>query len=723
MHDFGVCCSRSRNLRSFCPARNQPHTFDFSGQRSFLPHHSQCFEQNKLHNVSVPLSNSNFIYVKIHSVPRKILLDSGATRSCISSSFLKRLHLTPLPLDPSVSDEVYTADNTSLKILGQIELNLNINGLMVLQTFIVLPTIYNQCILGTDFLLQTKANIDFDSRIVSFYDGLTTLPLTALHNTTNIVRIAQAVTIPASCEAVVRVKLHRKYKPNLSIIEPFPNLSNKTFLLAKCLVQPRGSSTICKIFNPSNAPISLESNYPIATIEPINAFDSDNARLLSNHQSPSFRNHQSQPEFINSLSSQPDSSQLSHDLKLKALHEIGLNLKQEKLTQSEFEQLVTFLYKNRDLFATSLKDLPASDICYHTIETTTDIPVRQRPFRHPPHVENEIDKHCNELLDADIIEHSQSPYNNPVFLIKKSSGEYRFIVDFRKLNSITVPKFYQLPSLEQTIDQVGRLKPVLISSLDAKSGYYSLPLDPATAHKTAFSTRTSKFQFKRLCFGLQGSPSTYCMAMSKLLNSLHEQVVCYIDDALIMSGVSPSGNMTAHIAILQKVFNKFREAKLRFNAQKCQFAQTSVKYLGHVFGSDGIQIDTSKIEVIKTYEAPKNLKQLQSFLGLTNYWRRFICSYSAITQPLRELLKQGVPYVWGKEQEEAFQTLKEKLCTAPVLVYPDMTKPFRITSDASKNGLGYILSQFDSTGQERAISYKVDRLDLTSRIIQLQSSN
>jgi len=364
------------------------------------------------------------------------------------------------------------------------------------------------------------------------------------------------------------------------------------------------------------------------------------------------------------------------------------------------------LYQNRDLFATSLKDLPASDICYHTIETTTDTPIRQRQFRHPPHVENEIDKHCNELLDADIIQHSQSPYNNPVFLIKKSSGEYRFIVDFRKLNSITVPKFYQLPSLEQTIDQVGRLKPVLISSLDAKSGYYSLPLDPATAHKTAFSTRTSKFQFKRLCFGLQGSPSTYCMAMSKLLNSLHEQVVCYIDDALIMSGVSPSGNMTAHIAILQKVFDKYREAKLRFSPQKCQFAQTSVKYLGHIFGSEGIQIDESKIEVIRTYEAPKNTKQLKSFLGLTNYWRRFICSYSAITQPLRDLLKQDVPYVWGKEQEEAFQMLKEKLCTAPVLVYPDMTKSFRITSDASKYALGYILSQLDSTGQERVISYQ-----------------
>jgi len=318
-----------------------------------------------------------------------------------------------------MGDEVYTADNATLKILGQIDLNLNINGLMVPQTFIVLPTLFNQAILGTDFLLQTKANIDFDSRIVSFYDGLTTLPLTSLHNTTNIVRIAQAVTIPSSCEAVVRVKLHRKYKPTLSIIEPFPNLSNKTFLLAKCLVQPRDSSTICKIFNPSNAPISFDLNFPVATIEPINAFDSDNARLLSHHQSSSFRNHHSQSEFINSLSSQPESSHLPHDVKLKALHGIGLNLKQDKLTQSEFEQLVTFLYKNRDLFATSLKDLPASDICYHTIETTTDTPVRQRQFRHPPHVENEIDKHCNELLDADIIEHSQSPYNNPVFLIKK----------------------------------------------------------------------------------------------------------------------------------------------------------------------------------------------------------------------------------------------------------------------------------------------------------------
>jgi hypothetical protein len=337
----------------------------------------------------------------------------------------------------------------------------------------------------------------------------------------------------------------------------------------------------------------------------------------------------------------------------------------------------------------------------HTIETTTQVPIRQRQFRHPPHVEAEIDKQCKQLLDAGMIEHCDSPWNSPVFLIKKPSGEYRFILDYRRLNSITVPKFYPLPTLESCLDMVGQEKPLVFSALDLKSGYYSIRMHPDSAPKTAFSTRSGHYQWKSMPFGLQNAPATFCLAIHKLfLNELNSNMLIYLDDTIAFNAT-----YAGHRALLEKIFQKLRDANLRLNPQKSQFGLSKLVYLGHQFSQDGISIDPSKTEVIRTYPRPKNQKEVRSFLGLTNYFKKFIRSYSSLTQPLRELLKNGIPFTWGDAHEKTFTVLKEKLCQSPILAFPDTSRPFIISTDASKHALGFILSQLDPEGRERVISY------------------
>jgi len=405
---------------------------------------------DRVNPVSVPLSDANFVLVKLNSVPVKVLVDSGATRSCISAKFLSRLRLTPTPLDSQIPDDVFTANNTSMRILGQVELSVYLDGLIVPFTFIVLPTLFHDCIIGTDFLLKSRAKIDFRDRFVSFYDDLAILPLLSLQPPSSLLRLAEALTVPPCTEALAKVVLHKRYKPQLSIVEALPTLSRRKLALARSLVNPSRSFCVCRLLNPTNSPISLPANTAIATIEPIDVNDHDNRRLLN-------RRRFIPPTYVNSISAQSTKLQpeMTHEQRYKALQAIGLPLEKDKLSDTEYEALVKLLFDNKDIFATSLKDLPGTDLVMHTIETTTETPIRQRQYRHPPHLEAEIEKQCQKLYEAGIIQPSESPWNSPAFLIKKRNNEYRFVLDYRKLNAITVPKFYPLPTLENCLDLVG----------------------------------------------------------------------------------------------------------------------------------------------------------------------------------------------------------------------------------------------------------------------------
>lgn len=578
-----------------------------------------------------------------------------------------------------------------MPVIGQIDVSININGLIVPHTFIVLPSLFHDCLLGSDFLTQSRATVDFCSRNVIFFDGLTTLPLLSLRTSHNILRLAQKLTIPPRSEAISRVLIHRKFKPQPCIVEGLPSLQARQVAVARVLVNPsRTAHSVCRLLNPTNAPITLDAKTPVATVEPIDLNDVVNRNSLSKP-----------PTSVNQTTRPKPSIPVSHDMKIKHLRDIGLPLGQEQMTWEQYEDLTSFLYENRDLFATSLKDLPGSDIVTHKIVTTTDTPIRQRQFRQPPHLAAEMDSQCQKLLDANIIAPSTSPYSSPAFLIKKKDQTYRFVLDYRKLNAITVPQFFPLPTLDTCLDMVGQEQPIFFSVCDQKSGYYSIKMDPDSVDKTSFSTRSGHWKFLRMPFGLCGAPSTYISALSKLLHKeLNENALIYLDDVIFFTKT-----FDGHLKLLDSVFQKFRSAKLRLNPQKSFFCKPEVTYLGHKFNAQGISIDENRTKAVKTFPRPRNQRDLRGFLGILNYWRRFIPSYSTISSPLRELLLKDVPFKWTDRQEQAFKELKDRLCSSPILGYPNMNSPFIVTTDASKTALGYVLSQIDEKGQRRVIAY------------------
>ncbi|MES9903532.1 MAG: reverse transcriptase domain-containing protein, partial [Sedimenticola sp.] len=386
---------------------------------------------------------------------------------------------------------------------------------------------------------------------------------------------------------------------------------------------------------------------------------------------------------------------------IKIAKDLGISLDDSDLSPDQKQSLLTFIGKNRDVFAKDTSELGCTNLHHHRIETGDAAPQRQRFYRTSPQVNDEIGKHIDDMLQNEIIEPSDSVWTSPVVMIKKKDNSFRFCIDYRRLNNVTVPINFPLPRLECIFDTIGNANAKVFTVLDLKSGFHQIPLDDETKHKTAFISRHGTFQFRRLSFGLMNAPMSFQMVMSKVLQGLNWKcALVYIDDILLFSA-----NFTEHLDLLGNVFDRLRQANLKLHPLKCQFATRKVEYLGHILSRDGVEVNPSKIQVVKEYPAPKTAKQVRQFLGLTNYYRRFVKDYSKITSPLNKLLRKDIKFDWSPECETSFNILKDRLISPPILGFPDMQKEFILSTDASGTAIGYVLGQVAEDGTERVISY------------------
>ena len=310
------------------------------------------------------------------------------------------------------------------------------------------------------------------------------------------------------------------------------------------------------------------------------------------------------------------------------------------------------------------------------------------------------------MLKAGVIRPSESNWGSPVMLVKKKSLDeklcFRVVIDYRKLNAVTRPIAYTIPRLEDIVDAVEHAKPTRFTIMDLKSGYFQIPLKEGDSkQKSAFNTQNNKFEFNVASFGLQGLPAYFSKVMSSIFRGIsYKYMVHYIDDLLVYSP-----DVQTHIQHLQTVFDRIRGANLRIHPQKSIFCTTRVVYLGHVFSSQGIAMDDSKIQAMVNYPRPTNVKSLRSLLGLINYYRRFIRGYSKVAAPLYSLLKRDAAFVWTEACENAFLTLRKALVSEPILAFPDMNKPFCLHTDGYGVSIAWILSQIGDDGNEHVILY------------------
>ena len=286
-------------------------------------------------------------------------------------------------------------------------------------------------------------------------------------------------------------------------------------------------------------------------------------------------------------------------------------------------------------------------------------------------------------------------------LVTKKDGSFRFCVDYRKLNSVTKPISWPLPLLSDVLDAMSENQPKWFSVVDAKSGYFQVPLHPDSIEKSAFCTHEGSFEFLCMSFGLMNAPHTYQMLMSQVFRGMMwKSVACYIDDVMIFSK-----DFDTHLKHIQEVFDRLREANIRLHPTKCKFALKKVVFLGHVLTPEGVAVDESKIDMVKNWPRPKSVKDVRSFLGFCNYYRRFVKGFAEIASPLNNLLKKENEFNWTEECQKAFERLRTAMSSTPVLGFPRMDRPFSLCTDASMSVIGYVLSQVGEDGLDHPISF------------------
>ncbi|GJV99069.1 putative reverse transcriptase domain-containing protein [Tanacetum coccineum] len=305
-------------------------------------------------------------------------------------------------------------------------------------------------------------------------------------------------------------------------------------------------------------------------------------------------------------------------------------------------------------------------------------PVARAPYRMAPSEMKELSEQLQELSDKGFIRPSSSPWGAPVLFVKKKDESFWMCIDYRELNKLTVKNRYPLPRIDDLVREE------------------DIP-------KTAFRTRYGHYEFQVMPFGLINALVVFMDLMNRVYKPyLDKFVIVFIDDILIYSK-----NKKEHEEHIKAILELLTKEELYAKFSKCEFWIPKVQFLGHVINCQGIHLDPAKIESIKDWAPPKTPTEIHQFLGLAGYYRRFIEGFSKIAKPMTKLTQKKVTFEWGDKQEEAFQTLKTKLCSAPILALPQGAENFIVYYDASHRGLDAILMQ-----NEKVIAYASRQLKI-----------
>ena len=305
------------------------------------------------------------------------------------------------------------------------------------------------------------------------------------------------------------------------------------------------------------------------------------------------------------------------------------------------------------------------------------------------------------MLDKSIIWDSKSPWAALNILVPKKSEDgkpkCRFCVDFRALNSVTKFDTYPLPVFEEMTSNLHGSK--YYSVLDCYSGFWQINIKEEHKERTGCAVPSGHYEFNKLPFGLSNSPSSFQRLMDVVLKDLvGMECWVFIDDVIIFSR-----SVQEHTQRLENVLQSFDKANLQLHPGKCVFAQPQVNYLWFVLSEKGVSASPDKIKAVRNYPTLKNVKVFRLYLGLASFYRRLIQDFATVAKPLTEQTKKDKPFIWTQSQQKTFESITDKLCTAPVLAYPNFYLPFILTTDASKVAVAAILSQLQN-GVERPIA-------------------
>ena len=358
-----------------------------------------------------------------------------------------------------------------------------------------------------------------------------------------------------------------------------------------------------------------------------------------------------------------------------------------------------------EAFSKNNEDIGRTKLIKMDIDTGDSPPGSSRPYTLPLKHYEWVQREIESIEHAGVITKSMSKWTSPIVIVPKKSApreppKRRLCVDFRKVNElqqevITAGKtkgqisIHPLPKIDEMYVKLGGAK--VFSTIDLRSGYHHIALGKSSRAKTAFVLPFGKYEFLMVPFGLAQAPAYFQLLMNKVLNGL-KFAMTYLDNIIIFSK-----NKSQHLEHLETVFSCLREAGLKMKQSKCDFFKSEIHYLGHLISPEGISPLPNKLDCIQHMPAPKNVKEIKQFLGLTGYYRKFVPRFADISRPLTTLTKKDKKFEWTPACQKSFDLLKETLCGEPVLKYADTSKPYTLYTDASKFVWAGVLTQSHTT--------------------------
>lgn len=400
------------------------------------------------------------------------------------------------------------------------------------------------------------------------------------------------------------------------------------------------------------------------------------------------------------------------------------SIRRQSLRESDFDlshlqpevksRLLKLLFEFSDIFSKDLYTIGRTDAVKPKLQVDFDQLPSSRPYKIAKILEIELKRQLEEMLDANIIEKSDSHVSFPLIMVKKKNPtsdpnkqKWRLVVDYRRLNKHLKYPRHKLPLINQQLENLNEGS--LFTTLDLSSSFHQIALHPLYRNLTTFVTPFGQFRFVCLSQGLSCSPEIFCDLADKILAPLSDlKFSNYIDDF-----ACSADTVSEMLFKLRKLFERFREFNLTLNPEKCTFMKPEIKFLGHELSKEGIKPLEDNLKKIADFPVPTTVKKVRRFHGLISYYRKYIEHFSELAIPLTNLSKKNQKFLWTPSAQKSFEILKQKLISSPILISPDFKKEFILSCDAGKYALGGMLGQKDENGIIRPIAYFSKKLNPT----------
>ena len=701
-------------------------------------------KRNPSTNSFIPPKPASPIFVNVHvnNKRQSAIIDTGSAVTIINQQLLKKIYHKEFI---HKHKQHRSANCTSIDIIGEIRLEIKIQGHRTLVLADVATNLITDLLLGNDWITQNNVIIDSLQQHIFLADRhhriLAATPFIDPPEFQSPVLLTDEITLAPYSERCIDVKITSTMNDNTeALFEPAPNLYPKRILLTNAILKVENKKSRIMIINANDRQRTLSKNTTLGYIS--NPFEWNNHLVLpvlqnrKNYQPTRCKhsNYKRDPNptgrpcsqsehkkgkvrFRDFTCDEENHEEQKHQCyvcqeRFLTRNDLQQHLRQkcypqdireqiEKLTshikdQNQRQKLQHILWKHGKLLDLRQSSTIKATV-HHAIETGTHPPVFTPPYRVSYKDEGIQREEIDKLLKQGVIEESTSPWSSPIVLVRKKDGSVRFCIDFRKLNNITTKDAFPIPRIDDIFDHLAHAE--YYTTIDFKSGYFQVGLDPKDRPKTAFSTRDQHYQFTVLPQGVTNGPPAFQRIVSQILGPTRWQYsLAYLDDVIIYS---PSFDQ--HLIHLEDILNRLNDANFRLNVDKCHIAKTSIDYLGHHIEHSNVRPNAENIRALLGTPQPTTAKEVFRFVKATEYYRKFIPEFSTIAQPLykyapttkeqRSKRSQAVPVTLSDEDLTAFNELKRILTNDLVLRIPDEHLPFKIQTDASKVGIGAVLMQ------------------------------